>query len=121
MPILFFVEGAFWVGIVATGGGPLLLLVALACILSGLMLVAMPSNWATRPLAGATALFGLILAVYQLYVAASLIGSNLNTLGVSSGAIFGVFAAVCVYLELSILGMGSSVTASSSSQQQQKV
>ena len=106
VPILFFVVGAFWVGIVATGGGSLLILAALAFILSGVLLLAMPANWVGRPLAGASALFGLTLTVYQAYQAATLIGSNLNTVGVTSFALFGVFAVVCAYLEISTLSMG---------------
>ncbi len=107
VPILFFVEGAFWVGIVATGGAPLLLFAALAGVLSGVLLVQMPSHWVTRPLAGASALFGLTLTVYQVYEASTLFGTGLSSLGLSSGAIFGVFAIVCVYLELAALSMGN--------------
>ena len=62
LPILFFVEGAFWVVTVAAGAGGLLLFAALTGVLSGVLLVAMPSHWVTRPLAGATALFGLTLS-----------------------------------------------------------
>jgi hypothetical protein len=107
VPVLFFAEGAFWFGIVATGGALLLVFAALACILSGLLLVSMPSHWVTRPLAGASALFGLTLTVYQVYQASTLFGSALSTLGLSSGAIFGAFAIVCVYLELMTLATGN--------------
>ena len=99
VPILFFAEGAFWVAVVATGGAPLLLFAALAGVLSGVLLVVMPSHWVTRPLAGASALFGLTLTVFQVYEASTLFGTSLSSLGLSSGAIFGVFAVVCVYLE----------------------
>jgi hypothetical protein len=107
VPILFLVEGAFWVVIVATGGASLLLFAALTGILSGILLITMPSHWVTRPLAGATALFGLTLTLYQVYVASTLFGTGLSTLGISSGVIFGVFAIVCVYLELATLSMGN--------------
>jgi len=106
LPILFFVVGAFWVGIVATGGGALLLLAALAFVLSGVIMVAMPSNWVGRPLGGASALFGLILTVYQAYEAVTLLGSGLGSFGLTSLAIFGVFAVVCAYLELETLSLG---------------
>jgi hypothetical protein len=110
VPILFFVLGAFWLAIVATGGGPLLLLAALTCVLSGILLLAMSSNWVSRPLAGASALFGLALAIYQAYEAATLIGSNLNTLGLESAGVFGAFAIVYVYLELTTLTVGRTTT-----------
>ena len=107
IPILFLVEGVFWLAVVATGGAILLVLAALAFIVSGLLLIQMPTSWATKPLAGASALFGLTLTIYQVYVAATLYGTSLSSIGLTSGAIFGVFAIVCVYLELATLSMGS--------------
>jgi hypothetical protein len=109
VPILYFVVGVFWLGIVATGGGPLLILAALTCILSGALLLAAPSHWVTRPLAGASALFGLALTVYQAYEASTLLGTNLGTLGIYSVALFGVFALVYVYLELQTLSVGKAI------------
>ncbi len=106
VPILFFVVGVFWVGIVATGGGALLVLAALAFLLSGVLLLATPSSWVGRPLAGASALFGLTLTVYQAYEASTLIGSNLGGVGLTSLGVFGVFAIVCAYLEMATLSMG---------------
>jgi hypothetical protein len=106
VPILFFAEGALWVGMVVTGSGPLLGLAALSCILSGVFLLAVPSNWVSRPLAGASALFGLVLTVYQGYLASTLFGSNLSNLGTYSLAVFAVFSLVYVYLELSVLSLG---------------
>ena len=111
IPILFLAEGVFWLAIVATGGAILLVLAALAFIVSGLLLVQVPASWATKPLAGASALFGLTLTVYQVYQAATLYGSSLSTIGLTSGAVFGVFAVVCVYLELATLSMGSEASA----------
>ena len=106
MPILFFVEGAFWVAVVALGGAPLLLLAALAGIASGALLLWASSFWAARPIAGASALFALALTVYQVYEAATLLESDLSTVGITSGAIFGVLAVVSIYLELATLSMG---------------
>jgi hypothetical protein len=107
VPVLFLLVGVFWLGIVATGGAPLLLLAALAFILSGLLLLAMPSSWAARPLAGASALFGLALTVYQVYVASTLFGTGLGSFGLTTGAVFGVFAIICAYLELATLSTGN--------------
>ena len=108
LPILFIIDGVFWLGVVATGGAGLLLLASLALILSAVLLLAAPSNWATRPLAGASALFALTLTLYQVYEAATLSGTTLGTLGLTSGVVFGVFAIVSVYMELSVLSMGRS-------------
>ncbi len=106
VPILFLVEGAFWLVIVATGGATLLLLAVLAFVVSAVLLLAAETNWITRPLAGASALFGLTLTLYQVYEAATLSGTTLGTLGLTSGVVFGVFAILSVYLELSVLSMG---------------
>jgi hypothetical protein len=111
IPMLFLAEGVFWLAIVATGGAILLVLAALAFIVSGVLLIQMPASWATKPIAGASALFGLTLTIYQVYQAATLFGSSLNTIGLTSGAVFGVFAVVCVYLELATLSMGSEASA----------
>ena len=109
VPVLFFAEAALWVGMVATGAGPLLGLAALSCILSGVFLLATPSSWVSRPLAGASALFGLALTVYQGYLASTLLGSNLSTLGTYSLGVFAVFSLVYVYLELAMLSVGRAV------------
>jgi hypothetical protein len=106
-PVLFLVVGAFWVAIVATGGAILLVFAALAFIISGLLLLAVPLSWVTRPMAGATTLFGLVLTIYQVYQATTLFGTGLSSVGVTSGAVFGVFAIVCVYLELATLSIGA--------------
>ena len=103
VPILFFAEAVLWLGVVATGGGPLLVLAALSCIVSGGLLLRMSSHWVSRPFAGASALFGLTLTIYQTYEASTLLGSNLGTLGVESVAVFGAFAIVYVYIELQTL------------------
>jgi hypothetical protein len=107
VPILFLIVGVFWLGIVATGAATLLLLAALAFILSGLALISIPTNWVAKPLAGASALFGLTLTIYQVYVASTLYGTGLETLGLTTGAIFAVFAIICAYLELATLSMGN--------------
>jgi hypothetical protein len=112
VPILFLAEGVFWLGVVVTGGALLVVFAALAFVASGLLLVSRPEHRLTRPVAGASALFGLTLTVYQIYEASTLFGTSLGTVGLSSGAIFGVFAIVSVYLELEALSMGKQPEAS---------
>ena len=105
LPVVFFIEGVFWVGVVATGGAAILAFGAATGILSGVLLIAAPNNWVTRPFAGATALFGLVLTVFQAYEAATLLGGDLGSIGTISGAVFTVFAIVCVYLEMGTLSL----------------
>jgi hypothetical protein len=96
--ILYLVAGVVWIGVLATGGSILLFWAALTCFLSGLFLFAWSSSWITRPLAKATAVFGLVLTVYQLLAALSLIGTGLDSVAVVSGALFGILTVVYLYL-----------------------
>jgi uncharacterized protein (DUF2062 family) len=96
--ILYFVVGVFWVGILVAGGGALLFWAALTCFLSGIILVAWDSSWLTRPLTKATAVFGLALTLYQVYVALTMIGTGLDSAALISGGIFGVVTVVYLYL-----------------------
>jgi hypothetical protein len=96
--ILYFVAGVFWIGVIVTGGGLLLFWAALSCLLSGAFLLAWASSWVTRPLITASALFGLVLTVYQLYVALTLVGTGLDPVAEITGALFGVLTVVYLYL-----------------------
>ena len=106
-PVLFLIVGVFWLALVGTGGAPVLLLAALVFILSGIVLLAFPSKWYARPLAGATALFGLTVTLWQFFLATSILGTGLGGVGATSGALFGVLAILCAYLELQTLALGS--------------
>jgi len=99
-PILFFAAGVFWVGIVAVGGGFLLVWAALTCFITGAFLVVWSTNWVARPLAKASAVFGLALTVYQLYVGLTLVGTGLDPVAEITTGLFGVMTAVYVYLLL---------------------
>lgn len=96
--VLFFATGVFWAGILATGGGVLLAWAALTCFASGAFLIVWSSNWVTRPLNVATALFGLVLTVYQVYLSLTIVGTGLGSLAAYSSAAFALFTIVYVYL-----------------------
>lgn len=98
--ILYFVAGVFWVGVLIAGGGGLLYWPALTCFVSGIVLYLWSSSWVTRPLIYATTLFGLVLTVYQLFVAATLIGTGLDPIAGITGAVFAVLTVIYLYLLL---------------------
>jgi hypothetical protein len=96
--ILFFVTGVFWAGIIVTGGGSLLAWAVLTCFASGAFLVLRATSWFTRPLVAASALFGVVLTGYQLYLALVTLGSGLPGLAIFSAPLFAVFTVIYLYL-----------------------
>ena len=96
--VLFLATGVFWAAILATGGGAVLVWAALTCFASAAFLLAWSSNWATRPLTIASALFGLTLTIYQIYISLTIVGTALGTIAAYSGILFAVFSAVYLYL-----------------------
>ena len=96
--LLFFVTGLFWAGIIVTGGGVLLGWAVLSCFASGAMLMMRASSWVTRPLVAASALFGVVLTAYQLYVGATSLGTGVSSVGLVSVPLFLVFTIVYLYL-----------------------
>ena len=105
-PLLFLVEGVFWVGMIATGSGVLLGWAAVTSFASGAALLAAPSNPFSRPLAGASVLFGLTLTVYQMISASSILGTAQSMIGAYSAALFLVFTIVYLYLLVKVVVTG---------------
>jgi len=97
-PLLFILEGAFWVAMIATGSGLLLGWAAVTSFASGAALLGAPTNPVSKPLAGASVLFGLTLTIYQVYAAATMLGTPQSMVGAYSAGLFVVFTAVYVYL-----------------------
>jgi hypothetical protein len=89
---IFILLGIVWVAIILTGGAALLLWPALTSILSGALLLLRPEMKFSRALAKASALYGVLLAGYQAYVAIPLLGSLFSTFGTYSAASFTVIA-----------------------------
>jgi hypothetical protein len=98
--ILFFVAAAFWAGIVVLGGGTYLIWAAATSLLSGALMVEFPSNRVTNPLVAASAVFGAILTLYQLYVGLTLIGSIFDTVAIYNTVPFAAVTALYAYVLL---------------------
>ena len=102
-PALFIVAGVVWAGVIIDGSGLLLSWPAAASFLSAIAIVVRPASKTTTPLAGASAFFGLIIALYQLSVAVGLSGSPLGGIATYSIAVFAGFTVlylVLLYLTL---------------------
>ena len=102
---IFIVLGIVWVAIILTGGALLLLWPALTSIVSGALLLLRPERKFSRALAKASALYGVLLAGYQAYVAAPLLGSLFSTFATYSVASFAAIA--LLYLALLYASFGS--------------
>ena len=98
LPYLFVVVGAVWLGFVVVTGSTLLLWPVLACVISGVLLRIAPLSNFTAAWVGASALMGLVLSVYQAYVATALVTGRLAEIAWISLAAFVIFGVVHLYL-----------------------
>lgn len=102
---LFAVGGLVWVGVAASGSGILLFWPALASFVSALALATFSASRVTRPLAVASAVFGLTEAVYQLIFSVSLAQTYMAALTTNSLALF--LAVAVLYLVLASLALAA--------------
>ena len=85
--------------VVFSSGELVLLWPALTSILSGIAFYLGATKWLRRPLGISSSLFGLAIALFQFFLAAALIGTQLGSLAVYSLATF----VVLIVLELILL------------------
>ncbi len=90
--------GVAWGGVLIEGSGFLLFWPAAASFLSAIAVGVRPASRTTTPLAGASAFFGLTVALYQLSVAVSLSGSPLGEVANYSIAVFAGFTVLYLVL-----------------------
>lgn len=102
---IFIVLGLVWVAIILTGGATLLLWPALTSIVTGALLLLRPERKFSRALSKASALYGVLLAGYQAYVAIPLLSTVFSTFATYSAASFAVIA--LLYLALLYASFGS--------------
>ncbi len=92
LPYLFIILGLVWVAIIFTGGASLLLWPAVTSLVSGALLVLRPEGRLSSALSRASALYCVLLAGYQVYVAIPLLGSVFSTIASYSLASFAIIA-----------------------------
>jgi hypothetical protein len=98
LPYLFVAVGVVWLALAVFTWSPLLLWPVVAFAAGGMLLRASPFSNLTAAWAGASSVMGLILSVYQVYVATSRLGGQLAEVAWTSLAAFAVFALVHLYL-----------------------
>jgi len=109
LPYLFVILGLVWVGTILFGGSFLLLWPAATSLLSGALLALRPEERLSSALARASALYCVLLAGYQVYVAIPLVGTVFSTFASYSLASFAIIALlylVLLYASLSVTREG---------------
>lgn len=94
----FVVVGILWVVAAVSVGRAVVLWPAVTCLAAGVLLKVWPSGRLSWAWATASALLGLMVSGYQVYVALPLIGGVFSTVAVESLAAFAVFAVAHVVL-----------------------
>jgi hypothetical protein len=89
---IFLLMGLIWAILAFLGGSSLLLWPTLTSLASGAFLIVKPKHKFTSALSKASALYGLLLAAYQAYVAIPLIGTLFTTIAAYSVASFSLIA-----------------------------
>jgi hypothetical protein len=95
---LFAVEGVIWAGVILSGGGILLIWPALASFASAAALIRFPANNYTSALIRATSLYGIVVGLYQVYVASTILSGGFTTFATISIALFSVVIVLYVVL-----------------------
>jgi len=98
LPYVFIAVGAVWFALALATGSRLLLWPVLACVIGGVLLMTAPLANLTGAWVGASALMGLILSAYQVYVASTLLTGQLAEIAWLSLVAFVIFALVHLYL-----------------------
>jgi hypothetical protein len=98
VPYFYIIAGAAWVGIIALGGGGLLAWPATVSILAGLALVIRPGLRISKALVKATAVYGLLLCAYQVYLDSGVVSTASVAVAGYSAAVFVVLGVLYAYL-----------------------
>lgn len=113
--LLFLATGLFWAAIVMLGqGDSLLIWPSIASLVSGGLILAKRNVDITRSVTLATALYNLLVFLYQAYSAFTLVGSSFGSFatlaaaGYLLGTIVFVFVMLGLYADSGALGSASS-------------
>ncbi len=112
--LLFLATGLFWIAVVLMGqGDPLLIWPSVASLVSGGLILAKRNVEITRGVALATALYNLLIFVYQAYAALTLVGSSfgsfpvLTAAGYLLGTVVFILVMLGLYADSGVLGFSS--------------
>lgn len=95
---LFIAVGVFWLGVAVAAGSALILWPVIACVLGGVLLRVWPERKITWAWAVAAAVFGFLLAAYQVYAWLPFLGGAFSGIAAVASVVFVVFALLHVLL-----------------------
>ena len=95
---VFIAVGVFWLGVAVAAGSALILWPVIACVLGGVFLRMWPAKKITWAWAVATAVFGFLLAAYQVYAWLPFLGGAFAGIAAVASGVFAVIALLHVLL-----------------------
>lgn len=95
---VFIAVGVLWLAVAVASGSPLILWPAAACVLGGVFLRTWPEKKLTWAWGVSTAVFGFLLASYQVYAWLPFLGGSFSGIAAVASGVFVVFAALHLFL-----------------------
>ena len=88
----FIAVGVVWLAVAVIGSSALILWPVLACLLGGVQLWMWPTRKLTWAWAVSTAIFGFLLAAYQIYAWFPFLGGSFSSVAATASGAFAVIA-----------------------------
>jgi len=94
----YFAVGFVWLAVAVLAGSALILWPVLALVLGGAQLRMWPARRLTWAWAVSTAVFGFLLAAYQVYAWLPFLGGAFSTVAATASSVFAVLALLHLFL-----------------------
>ena len=95
---VFIAVGVLWLGVAVAAGTALILWPVVACVLGGVFLKMWPAKRLTWAWAVSTAVFGFLLAAYQVYAWLPFLGGDFAGVAAVASVVFVIFALLHLFL-----------------------
>lgn len=95
---VFIAAGVLWLAAAVVAGSLLVLWPVVVCVLGGVFLKMWPAKRLTWAWAVSAAVFGFLLAAYQVYAWVPFLGGAFSGVAAVAAAVFVIFAALHVFL-----------------------
>jgi hypothetical protein len=95
---VFIAVGVLWLAVAVAAGSALILWPVFACVLGGVLLKMWPTGRLTWAWTISTAVFGFLLAAYQVYAWLPFLGGTFSGIAAVASVVFFVFALLHAFL-----------------------